>query len=267
MRILLVDADRTLHNWTRFKLESEGMIVESAFDSLDATDFLLSLPFDAVVLSGPLPDTKVSYYIRDLRRDKIVAPIIVTGPSSAIDAVLCLDAGADDYLRQPFHSDELVARIRSLVRRAAGRASSVVTTGALTLDLTAQTVEVLGKGVHISFREYQLLELLSLRKGVTLTKEMMMAAMYGGMDEPEIKIIDVFICKLRKKLRDAGADGLIETVWGRGYIFREQAPSEVNLAPELHDMVANGYAGGINRDKAYAESIYLEQSPSLVPSL
>ena len=100
----------------------------------------------------------------------------------------------------------------------------MITTGALTVNLDAKTVEVAGQRVHLTGKEYQMLELLSLRKGTTLTKEMFLNHLYGGMDEPELKIIDVFICKLRKTLATAtGGDNYIETVWGRGYVLRDPA--------------------------------------------
>jgi two-component system, cell cycle response regulator CtrA len=115
-----------------------------------------------------------------------------------------------------------VARIHAIVRRSKGHAQSVVQTGDLIVNLDAKTVEVGGARVHLTGKEYQMLELFSLRKGSTLTKEMFLNNLYGGMDEPGIKIIDVFICKLRKKLANA-SDGkdYIETVWGRGYVLRE----------------------------------------------
>jgi two-component system cell cycle response regulator CtrA len=136
-----------------------------------------------------------------------------------VDAkVKALSAGADDYMTKPFHKDELVARLKARVRRSRGHAKSVITTGQLSIDLNAKTVEVDGAPVRVTNKEYQMLELLSLRKGTTLTKEMFMNHLYGGMDEPEFKIIDVFICKLRKKLADAcNGENYIKTVWGRGY--------------------------------------------------
>jgi two-component system cell cycle response regulator CtrA len=267
MRILLVDAQRTDHEWLRTKMLSEGMIVESAFDSIDATDYLMSLQFDAVVIADPLPDAKMPGFIRDLRRDKIAAPIIVTGSDSVIDAVLCLDAGADDYIRLPYHGDEVIARIRSLVRRACGRPSSMITTGPLTIDLTTKTAAVHGVSLRLTGKEYQLLELMSLRKGVTLTKEQVLNHMYGGLDEPELKIIDVFACKLRKKMRDAGAGGLIETVWGRGYVFREQTlqmVSSPSMAPEIADMSTFGPTS-FRMGEARPDELRFVESPSMAP--
>ena len=137
--------------------------------------------------------------------------------------------GADDYVTKPFHRDELVARIHAIVRRSKGHSQSVIKTGKLAVNLDAKTVEVDGSRVHLTGKEYAMLELLSLRKGTTLTKEMFLNHLYGGMDEPELKIIDVFICKLRKKLCLAcGGDNYIETVWGRGYVLRE--PEELEAA-------------------------------------
>jgi two-component system cell cycle response regulator CtrA len=134
-------------------------------------------------------------------------------------------------MTKPFHKDELVARINAIVRRSKGHAQSVINTDGLCVDLDRKTVEIDGARVHLTWKEYQMLELLALRKGTTLTKEMFLSNLYGGMDEPEIKIIDVFICKLRKKLANAsGGRDYIETVWGRGYVMREQAEAAARIS-------------------------------------
>jgi len=147
--------------------------------------------------------------------------LILSGLAQIEDKVRGLGFGADDYMTKPFHKDELVARIHAIVRRSKGHAQSVIETGDLRVNLDTKTVEVNGQRVHLTGKEYQMLELLSLRKGTTLTKEMFLNHLYGGMDEPELKIIDVFICKLRKKLQTAtGGQHYIETVWGRGYVLR-----------------------------------------------
>src|SRR3546814_14690112 len=128
--------------------------------------------------------------------------------------------GADDYVTKPFHRDELVARIHAVVRRSKGHSQSVIKTGKLAVNPDTKTVEVDGVRVHLTGKEYQMLDLLSLRKGTTLTKEMFLNHLYGGMDEPELKIIDVFICMLHKQLALAcEGDNYNKTAWGRGSLL------------------------------------------------
>jgi two-component system cell cycle response regulator CtrA len=168
--------------------------------------------------------------LRKLRISKVKTPILIlSGLAGIEDKVRGLGFGADDYMTKPFHKSELVARIHAIVRRSRGHAQSVINTGDLCVNLDSKTVEIQGSRVHLTSKEYQMLELLAMRKGSTLTKEMFLGHLYGGMDEPEMKIIDVFICKLRKKLASAsgGAD-YIETVWGRGYVMRE--PQEISIS-------------------------------------
>ena len=169
--------------------------------------------------------------LRSLRVSKVRTPILIlTGVESIEHKVRGLGFGADDYMTKPFHKDELVARIHAIVRRSRGHAQSVIQTGDLVVNLDTKTVEVNGQRVHLTGKEYQMLELLSLRKGTTLTKEMFLNHLYGGMDEPELKIIDVFICKLRKKLANASnGKNYIETVWGRGYVLREPSDDEARI--------------------------------------
>jgi two-component system cell cycle response regulator CtrA len=152
--------------------------------------------------------------------------LILSGADDTENKIKGFGFGADDYLTKPFHREELVARIHAIIRRSKGHAQSVIRTGKIAVNLDAKTVDAGGRSVHLTGKEYQMLELLSLRKGTTLTKEMFLNHLYGGMDEPELKIIDVFICKLRKKLSNAtSGDNYIETVWGRGYVLRDPEPS------------------------------------------
>jgi DNA-binding response OmpR family regulator len=156
--------------------------------------------------------------------------ILSSGLPDIEDKVRGLGFGADDYMTKPFHRNELVARIHAIVRRSKGHAQSVIQTGDLLVRFDIKTVEVNGARVHLTRKEYQMLELLSLRKGTTLTKETFLNHLYGGMDEPELKIIDVFICKLRKKLANASnGKNYIETVWGRGYVLCEPVETQEKI--------------------------------------
>ena len=155
-----------------------------------------------------------------------------------------LGIGADDYLTKPFHKSELIARIQAIIRRSKGHSQSVISAGRLSVNLDTRTVEIDGQPVHLTGKEYAILELLALRKGTTLTKEMFLNHLYGGIDEPELKIIDVFVCKLRKKLSAAtNGENYIETVWGRGYVLREPGGSGSGLTDR--DQPADQHGGGI----------------------
>jgi two-component system, cell cycle response regulator CtrA len=207
-------------------LQSETFNVYTTDLGAEGIDLGKMYDYDIILLDLNLPDVSGFDVLRTLRVSKVKTPILIlTGLGGVEDKVRGLGFGADDYMTKPFHKDELVARIHAIVRRSKGHARSVIQIGDLVVNLDTKTVEVNGAPVHLTGKEYQILELLALRKGTTLTKEMFLNNLYGGMDEPEIKIIDVFICKLRKKLANA-ADGrdYIETVWGRGYALRE--PSE-----------------------------------------
>ena len=186
--------------------------------------FCKNLDYDIILLDLNLPDISGYEVLRSLRSAKVVTPVLIlSGLASIEDKIRGLGLGADDYLSKPFHKDELIARIHALVRRSKGHAQSLIAVGDLIVNLEARNVELHGQKLHLTAKEYQILALLALRTGSTLTKETFLNHLYGGLDdEPEAKIIDVFICKLRKKLANAsGGQDYIETIWGRGYALRE----------------------------------------------
>jgi two-component system cell cycle response regulator CtrA len=189
--------------------------------------------YDLILLDLNLPDMNGMDVLRQLRLARVETPILIlSGQDDADNKIKGFGFGADDYLTKPFHREELVARIHAIIRRSKGHAQSIIHTGKISINLDAKTVDVAGTTVHLTGKEYQMLELLSLRKGTTLTKEMFLNHLYGGMDEPELKIVDVFICKLRKKLAEAtDGDNYIETVWGRGYVLRD--PEPVIVIPKI----------------------------------
>jgi two-component system cell cycle response regulator CtrA len=218
MRVLLIEDDSAVAQSIELMLKSESFNVYTTDLGEEGVDLGKLYDYDIILLDLNLPDMSGYDVLKQLRVSKIKTPILIlSGLAGIEDKVKGLGVGADD---------ELVARIHAIVRRSKGHAQSVIQTGDLVVNLDTKTVEVGGQRVHLTGKEYQMLELLSLRKGTTLTKEMFLNHLYGGMDEPELKIIDVFICKLRKKLANASEGrNFIETVWGRGYVLRE--PHEV----------------------------------------
>ena len=216
MRVLLIEDDSAMARSIELMLRSEGLNVYTTDLGEEGIDLGKLYDYDIIVLDLQLPDMSGFEVLKALRVAKVQTPVLILSGNAIVEAkVKALGFGADDYMTKPFHKDELVARIQAVVRRSKGHSQSVITTGKLTVNLDAKTVEVDGQRVHLTGKEYQMLELLSLRKGTTLTKEMFLNHLYGGMDEPELKIIDVFICKLRKKLAAAiDGDNYIETVWG-----------------------------------------------------
>ncbi|MGX1097050.1 response regulator transcription factor CtrA [Amorphus sp. MBR-141] len=223
MRVLLIEDDRAMAQSIELMLNSEKFNVYITDLGEEGIDLGKLYDYDIILLDLNLPDVSGYEVLRTLRVSKVATPILIlSGLGNIEDKVRGLGFGADDYMTKPFHKDELVARINAIVRRSKGHAQSIIRTGELAVNLDTKTVEVASQRVHLTGKEYQMLELLSLRKGTTLTKEMFLNHLYGGMDEPELKIIDVFICKLRKKLSAAtGGKNYIETVWGRGYVLRE----------------------------------------------
>jgi two-component system, cell cycle response regulator CtrA len=227
MRVLLIEDDSSIAQSIELMLKSESFNVYTTDLGEEGVDLGRLYDYDIILLDLNLPDMSGFEVLRSLRISKVRTPILIlSGLASIEHKVKGLGFGADDYMTKPFHKTELIARVHAIVRRSQGHAQSVVQTGDLSVNVDAKTVHINQVGVNLTGKEYQMLELLSLRRGTTITKEMFLGQLYGGMDEPEIKIIDVFICKLRKKLAAAsGGKDYIETVWGRGYLLRE--PEEV----------------------------------------
>ncbi|MBV8106769.1 MAG: response regulator transcription factor [Hyphomicrobiales bacterium] len=223
MRVLLVDDDQVITKSIELMLKAEGMYLYKTAFGEEGIDLGKIYDYDVILLDLTLPDISGYDVLRSLRSARVVTPILVLSRLASIeDKIKGLGLGADDYLSKPFHKDELVARIHALVRRSKGHAESVIAVGDLIVNLEARTVELHGRKLHLTGKEYQILALLALRHGSTLTNETFLNHLYGGLEEPEAKIIGVYICKLRKKLADAsGGLDYIETVWGRGYALRE----------------------------------------------
>jgi two-component system cell cycle response regulator CtrA len=223
MRILLIEDEPNTAKAIELMLGTEGFNVYTTDLGEEGLDLGKLYDYDIILLDLNLPDMHGYDVLKKLRVSRIATPVLILSGINETDSkVRSFGFGADDYVTKPFHREELIARIQAVVRRSKGHSQSIVRTGKLAVNLDTKTVEVGGARLHLTGKEYAILELLTLRKGTTLTKDMFLSHLYGGMDEPELKIIDVFICKLRKKLSLAcEGENYIETVWGRGYSLVE----------------------------------------------
>jgi two-component system cell cycle response regulator CtrA len=233
MRVLLIEDDLTTARGLSLMLKSGGAVVDQADTGEEALELARHYDYDVVILDLMLPDMEGYEVVRRMRAARIETPVlIVSGLSRPQAKVKGLGMGADDFITKPFDKAELLARMQAVVRRSKGFSQPTLRVGSLVLNLDSRDVTVEGQPVHLTGKEYAILELLVLRKGMVLTKEAFLNHLYGGMDEPEMKIIDVFVCKLRKKLAQAGGENLIGTVWGRGYMIRE--PNDRAVMPAAH---------------------------------
>ena len=224
MRVLLVEDDTNAARAITLMLRGQGAIVDQTDTGEEALELVRHYDYDIVVLDLLLPDMEGFEVVRRMRAGRVETPVLILSGLNRPNAkVRGFGMGADDYITKPYDKDELLARIQAVIRRSKGYSQPVLRIGNLQLNLDSREVLADSAPVHLTGKEYAILELLVLRRGMVLTKEAFLNHLYGGMDEPEMKIIDVFICKLRKKLVQAGAADLIFTVWGRGYMIREPA--------------------------------------------
>ncbi|WP_367363915.1 response regulator transcription factor CtrA [Candidatus Tisiphia endosymbiont of Nedyus quadrimaculatus] len=231
MRVLLVEDNSDIASSIELTLASEGIICEVVEFGTEGIEIAKIYNYDLIILDLMLPDISGFEVLLRLRSAKVKIPILILSGITTVDQkIKGLTCGADDYITKPFNREELIARIYAIVRRSKGHSESVVRFDKVSIHLDTRIVEVDGTRVHLTNKEYAILELLVLRRGTVLNKEMFLDHLYSSVDEPEIKIIDVFVCKLRKKLADAaGGTNYIDTVWGRGYMLKEYDEQETLL--------------------------------------
>ncbi|MBR5130573.1 MAG: response regulator transcription factor [Alphaproteobacteria bacterium] len=230
MRVLLIEDDKTIGQNIAMVLNKEGMVVDTSYLGEDGLEMARLYEYDIIIVDLMLPGIDGYEVVKTLRAARNNTPImILSGLSGSDKKVKGLGFGADDYLTKPFDRSELIARVNALVRRSKGLADPIVRTGNMEINLNSKIVTIGNKVLHLTSKEYALIELLAMRKGTTINKEQFLNHLYGGMDEPEMKIIDVFLCKIRRKVEKlSGGEEYIETVWGRGYILKDLPISTSN---------------------------------------
>ncbi len=234
MRVLLVEDDAVAARGISLTLKSNGSVVDITDNGEEALELARHYDYDIVVLDLMLPDMEGYEVVRRMRSARIDVPVLIlSGLSRPQAKVKGLGMGADDFITKPFDKAELLARMQAVVRRSKGFSQPILRVGPLQINLDSREVFINSTPIHLTGKEYAILELLVLRKGMILTKEAFLNHLYGGIDEPEMKIIDVFICKLRKKLATSGVGNFISTVWGRGYTMREVPSSAPGISPAM----------------------------------
>ena len=225
MKVLLIEDEFAVGRSIELTLRGEDIYTDIAELGEEGIDFARHFDYDAIILDMNLPDMNGLEVLKILRRGRIDTPVIILSGSCAVDIkIKALNNGADDYLTKPFCDEELVGRLRALVRRSKGYSDSRITFGEMTLDIVAKTVETGGRRVRLSGKEYQILELLSLRRGSAVSKETLINHIYSDGEGPDSPTIGLFVFRLRRKLAAAsGGEHYIETVRDQGYLMPRAA--------------------------------------------
>src|SRR5215472_16329874 len=232
MRALIASGDSYAATSIKLIRAKEKVLCDMTDHGEDGLQMARVYEYDIIVFDLRLPDLEGYRTLQRARAAGVSAPILILSRPGELDQRLkFLRSGADDYLTKPFDSRELIARIQAIVRRSNGHSGSTIRTGKLVVNMDTKSASVDDQPVHLTNKEYAILELLSLRKGTIVTREKFLYHLYGGMDEPDLKTLDVFICKLRKKLAHSGGGHYIETVWGHGYMLRDRTSPSGSVTP------------------------------------
>ncbi len=231
MRVLLIEDEPVTAEALALMLAGERCSTDQTGSGEEGIALAKVYEYDIILLDLSLPDMTGYDVMVILRAASVTTPVlVVSGVVDTPSRIRALDLGADDFVAKPFDCDELMARIRAVVRRSRGHSQSVIRTGDLAVNLDAKTVEADGVPLHVTRKEYGILELLSLRKGLPVSKEMFLNHLYGGLDEPDPRVIDVYVCALRKKLSVALGKEYIATLWGRGYRLSDDVDDARHVA-------------------------------------
>ncbi|GEP09587.1 response regulator transcription factor [Methylobacterium gnaphalii] len=216
MRLLVVEDDRDINRQVVKALEEAGYVADTAFDGEEGGFLGESEPYDAIILDMGLPKTDGVTVLQNWRRAGVKTPVIIlTARDRWSDKVDGFDAGADDYVTKPFHMEELMARVRAILRRAAGHATSQISCGPVVLDTRSGRVFVDGNPVKLTSHEYRLLSYLMHHTGRVVSRAELTEHLYDQDFDRDSNTIEVFVGRLRKKL----AVDLIQTVRGLGYLI------------------------------------------------
>lgn len=222
MRLLVAEDEKDMNRLITRALEKEGYGVDSCFDGEEAMDYLESAEYDGVILDIMMPKMDGHQVLKKLRARGSDLPVLfLTARDSIADRVAGLDLGADDYLIKPFDFDELLARVRAMMRKRSGHKTSVITIGDLKIDTGSHEVTRGERSIELSSREYSILEYMAMHPGQVLSREQIETHVWNFDYSGGSNVVDVYISYLRKKIDGKENVKLIRTVWGTGWMIKE----------------------------------------------
>lgn len=222
MRLLVAEDEKDMNRLITRALEKEGYGVDSCFDGEEAMDYLESAEYDGVILDIMMPKMDGHQVLKKLRaRGNDLPVLFLTARDSIADRVAGLDLGADDYLIKPFDFDELLARVRAMMRKRSGHKTSVITIGDLKIDTGSHEVTRRDRSIELSSREYSILEYMAMHPGQVLSREQIETHVWNFDYSGGSNVVDVYISYLRKKIDGKENVKLIRTVWGTGWMIKE----------------------------------------------
>lgn len=219
--ILVVEDEQNLARFLELELTYEGYDVEVTFDGLSGLEHALDKDYDCILLDLMLPELNGLEVCRKIRKEKDTPIIMITAKDTTYEKVIGLDYGADDYIVKPFEIEELLARIRVIMRRRKVHESNILESNGITIDLSAYKVLVNETELDLTKTEFELLRLLIENENIVLKRETILDQIWGYDNEVETNVVDVYIRYLRNKLKQYDLDKIIETVRGVGYVIRE----------------------------------------------
>lgn len=226
MRVLVLEDETTLRENLADRLRDEGFVVDAVGEGTEGAYYACEYPLDLAIVDLGLPGRSGLEVVKELRRSGKKYPVLIlTARDHWQDKVEALDSGADDYLTKPFRTEELIARVHALLRRAGGHASSELTFGPLRVNLTSRKVDLDGEPIDLTQFEYKLLEYFVLHPDEVLSKMQLNEHLYEDDADPDSNVIEVIVGRLRKKLDPGGSWKPIQTLRGQGYRFSPEVPA------------------------------------------
>lgn len=238
MRVLIIEDNHSTAQTVELALTKEGIVCDRAELGEEGLEVSKLYDYDLIILDIMLPDMNGYDVLKSIRSSRKPVPVLIlSGLGASEDKIKGLGYGADDFLSKPFNMGELIARVKAIVRRAQGHSDSIVEVGELKINMDAHTTVIGKEPVHLTAKEQSLLEFMAMKKGQVVTKEQFLTHLYNGMDDPELKIVDVFVHKVRKKIVQVSGENYIQTFWGRGYALKKpsEIPDDQNASKFKHD--------------------------------